>query len=262
MKTLGQKKRKDKLLIIGAGKVGTATNISLGNIADYHDPYKNIVNDDFNSYEYAIVCVDSVKDGPDDYKDLESVLDNLHKENYSGTVVIRSTVSPIKIKEWDEKYSFKYIMFPEFMPQQEGRLITDSTWAVVLGGGSEYTYKFAAKLYSSGYPGERESYRHVTKEEACIIKLGDNAGLSTKLIYFNAIYKICEKFGASYETVRNVIGLDSRIGIQHSIVPSPDDGKFGFGGHCLPKDIKAIAEIDKLGFFKNISEINSSFREL
>jgi UDP-glucose 6-dehydrogenase len=262
MKTLGQKKRKDKLLIIGAGKVGTATNISLGNIADYHDPYKNIVNDDFNSYEYAIVCVDSVKDGPDDYKDLESVLDNLHKENYSGAVVIRSTVSPRKIEEWDKRYSFKYIMFPEFMPQQEGRLITDSTWAVVLGGDPQATHKFAAKLYSSGYPGEREIYRHVSKEEACIIKLADNAGLSAKLTYFNAVYKICEKFGASYEAVRNVIGMDDRIGIQHSVVPSPDDGKFGFGGHCLPKDIKAIAEMDELKFFQTVSKINDNLRNL
>jgi UDPglucose 6-dehydrogenase len=255
-------KSKENILIIGAGKVGTATNISIGNIADYHDPYKGIINEDFNRYEYVIVCVDSIKNGPSDYADLESVLNELKDQSYSGMVVIRSTVSPIKINEWDKRYSFIYIMFPEFMPQQEGRLITDSTWAVVLGGNLEATHKFAAKLYSNGYPGERESYRHVSKEEACIIKLADNAGLSAKLIYFNAVYNICEKFGVSYETVRNIIGLDSRIGIQHSIVPSPDDGKPGFGGHCLPKDIKAIAEIDDLGFFKTVSEINSSIRDL
>ena len=249
------------ILIIGAGRVGTATNIAIGNVADYHDPYKGIVNDDFNKYEYAIVCVDSVKDGPDDYKDLESVLDSLTEQSYTGTVVIRSTVSPVKISKWDKKYFFDYIMFPEFMPQQKGRLITDSTWAVVLGGNLKTTHKFATKLYSNGYPGERESYRYVSKEEACIIKLADNAGLSAKLVYFNAIYKICEKFEASYENVRSVIGMDPRIGIQHSVVPSPDDGKFGFGGHCLPKDIKAIAEIDNLGFFNNVKNINDFLRK-
>jgi UDP-glucose 6-dehydrogenase len=253
-------RNKENILIIGAGKVGTATNISIGNIADYHDPYKSIINNNFKKYEYIIICVDSIKNGPSDYADLESVLDELENQAYSGVVAIRSTVSPIKIKEWDEKYSFDYIMFPEFMPQQEGRLITDSTWAVVLGGDLDATHKFATKLYSNGYPGERESYRHVSKEEACIIKLSDNAGLSAKLIYFNAVYNICKNFGVSYETVRNVIGMDSRIGIQHSIVPSPDDGKLGFGGHCLPKDVKAIAEIDELGFFALISEINAKIR--
>jgi UDP-glucose 6-dehydrogenase len=84
--------------------------------------------------------------------------------------------------------------------------------------------------------------------------------LSAKLTYFNAVYKICEKFGASYESVRNVIGMDSRIGIQHSVVPSPDDGKFGFGGHCLPKDILAISEIDDLGYFESVAKINKKLR--
>lgn len=249
-----------KILIIGAGKVGTATGIALNNNVTYHDPYKGIINNNYNQYEYAIVCVDTVQKGPNDYADLESVLTELDTMQYKGTVVIRSTVSPNKILEWNSKYSISYIMFPEFMPQQEGRLITDSAWTVVLGGLNDKTRAFASVLYANGYPGEREIYRHVSKEEACIIKLADNAGLSAKLIYFNAIYKICEKFGSSYENVRSVIGMDSRIGIQHSVVPSPDDGKFGFGGHCLPKDIKAISEIDDLGFFHNVDRINKELR--
>jgi UDP-glucose 6-dehydrogenase len=249
------------ILIIGAGRVGTATGLALKNNVVYHDPYKKIVNDNYNDYEHAVICVDTVQKGPEDYKDLESVLDELESKKYNGVAVIRSTVSPIKISEWDSKYSFDYIMFPEFMPQQEGRLITDEAWTVVLGGRREQTAAFGSKLYSNGYPGEREIYRHVTKEEACIIKLANNAGLSAKLTYFNAVYKICEEFGASYENVRNIIGMDARIGIQHSVVPSPDDGKFGFGGHCLPKDIKAIAQIDDLGFFENIKNINDLLRK-
>ena len=249
------------ILIIGAGKVGAATGLALRNNVAYHDPYKGIVNDNYNDYEHIVVCVDTAQKGPEDYHDLESVLDELESKKYNGVAVIRSTVSPTKISEWDSKYSFDYIMFPEFMPQQEGRLITDEAWTVVLGGHKEQTAIFGSKIYSNGYPGGREIYRHVTKEEACIIKLADNAGLSAKLTYFNAVYKICEKFGASYENVRNIIGMDSRIGIQHSVVPSPDDGKFGFGGHCLPKDIKVISTIDDLDFFKNIENINNFLRK-
>jgi UDPglucose 6-dehydrogenase len=248
------------ILIIGAGKVGTATGMALGNNVAYHDPFKGIINDNYESYEYVMICVDTVQNGPSDYSDLESVLDELKAKKYSGVVVIRSTVSPNKISEWNNKYSFEYIMFPEFMPQQEGRLVTDEAWIVVLGGNKEQTTAFASKLHSNGYPAEREVYRHVTKEEACIIKLADNAGLSSKLTYFNAVYKICEKFGASYENVRNTIGMDTRIGIQHSVVPSPDDGKLGFGGHCLPKDILAIAQIDDLGYFENVATINNHLR--
>jgi UDP-glucose 6-dehydrogenase len=250
------------ILIVGAGKVGVATGMALRNNVTYHDPFKGIVNNNYSDYEHVVICVDTVQKGPEDYNDLESVLDELESKKYNGVAVIRSTVSPIKISEWDSRYSFDYIMFPEFMPQQEGRLITHDAWTVVLGGNTKHTANFGSKLYSNGYPGEREIYRRVTKEEACIIKLADNAGLSAKLTYFNAVYKICEKFGASYESVRNVIGMDSRIGMQHSVVPSPDDGKLGFGGHCLPKDILAIAEIDDLGYFEGISKINKYLRGL
>jgi UDP-glucose 6-dehydrogenase len=249
------------ILIIGAGKVGTATGLALKNNVTYHDPYKGIINNNYNDYEHVIVCVDTVQKGPDDYSDLDLVLDEIEGKNYSGVVVIRSTVSPIKVSEWDKKYSFSYIMFPEFMPQQEGKLIIDKAWIVVLGGQKDQINVFGEKLYLNGYPGEKNIYRYVTKEEACIIKLANNAGLSAKLTYFNAIYKICEKFEASYEDVRNAVGMDVRIGIEHSIVPSPDDERFGFGGHCLPKDIKAIAEIDDLGFFKSIEKINNKLRK-
>jgi UDP-glucose 6-dehydrogenase len=249
------------ILIIGAGKVGTATNISLGNPADFHDPYKGIVNNNFDNYEYIIVCVDTVQSGPDDYKDLESVLEELSEHDYNGVVVIRSTISPSKIFELDQKYNLRYIMFPEFMPQRDGALVVDDAWIALLGGDLDDVVGFANNvLVKHKYPAPTNSYKYVSKHEAAIIKLADNAGLAAKLVYFNALYKICEDFGASYENIRDAIGLDVRINNKHSIVPSPDDGKFGFGGHCLPKDIKAIANIDKLGFFNAVQKINEQLR--
>lgn len=249
------------ILIVGAGKVGTATNIAINNKADFHDPFKGIINDDFNLYEYIIVCVDTVQSGPEDYKDLESVLSELSEYRYSGLVVIRSTVSPAKISEWGQKYEINYMLFPEFMPQRDGQLVTDNAWIAVLGGEPVDTNRFANEvLIANSYPAALDTYRHVSKEEASIIKLADNAGLAAKLIYFNSVYRICKEFGASYEEVRQAIGLDDRIGIAHSIVPSPDDGLYGFGGHCLPKDLLAIANIDDLGFFQAIDYINKKLR--
>lgn len=249
------------ILIVGAGKVGTATNIAINNKADFHDPFKGIINNNFSLYEYVIVCVDTVQSGPEDYKDLESVLLELSQYRYSGLVVIRSTVSPAKISEWDQKYGISYILFPEFMPQRDNQLVTDNAWIAVLGGEAVDTNRFANEvLIANGYPAALDTYRHVSKEAATIIKLADNAGLAAKLIYFNSVYRICKEFGASYEEVRQAIGLDDRIGIAHSIVPSPDDGLYGFGGHCLPKDLLAIADIDDLGFFQAIDYINKKLR--
>ena len=250
-----------KILIIGAGKVGTATGMSIGNKVDYHDPLKGLINNNFTLYDYIIVCVDTVQHGPDDYKDLENVLDEISRINYFGTVVIRSTISPKKTYAWNKLYDFKYILFPEFMSQRDGVLVTDKTWIVVLGGDSADTKSFAKDvLIKMGYPAKPEAYIFVSKDEAAIIKLADNAALSTKLTYFNSIYKICQDYGASYEIVRSAIAMDNRVGGAHSLVPSPDDGQLGFGGHCLPKDLLAIAEIDTLELFTKISEINNRLR--
>lgn len=250
----------NQILIIGAGKVGNATNISINNIADYHDPFKGFINNDFKKYSYIIICVDTVQSGPNDYKDLESVLKELNTYKYDGLVIIRSTVSPKKIYEWDKKYNLKYIMFPEFMPQRDGDLSTDNAWMAVLGGNIHESKDFAENiLIKNNYPSPLNSYLYVSKVESCIIKLANNAGLSSKVIFFNMVYQLCNKFEASFENVRDAIIKDSRIGEGHSVVPGVD-GMLGFGGHCLPKDILAIAELDDFNFFETVASINKRLR--
>jgi UDPglucose 6-dehydrogenase len=251
----------NNILIIGAGKVGTATGIALSNAVDYHDPYKGIINNSFSNYDYIIVCVDTLQTGPNDYADLEGVLSEINDSKYLGTVVIRSTVSPVRVPIWDSAYGFSFILFPEFMSQRDNALVVDKTWIVVLGGDESVNLKFKSEVLEKfGYPFKQEVFMSVSKQEAALIKLADNAALSAKLIYFNSIYAICRMLDLDYENIRKAIGLDSRINGEHSTVPSPDDGKLGFGGHCLPKDLLAIAELDQLGFFDKIKEINSMLR--
>jgi len=54
------------------------------------------------------------------------------------------------------------------------------------------------------------------------------------------IYKECGFEG--FDGMIDAIALDPRIGKSHSQVPGPD-GKFGYGGHCLPKDMSALRYI-------------------
>jgi UDP-glucose 6-dehydrogenase len=239
----------NNILIVGAGKVGTATGLALSGAVDYHDPHKGIVNNNFNKYEYIIVCVDTLQSGPNDYNDLEGVLKEISDSGYSGTVVIRSTVSPVKVPDWDLAYGFSFILFPEFMSQRDDALVVDKTWIVVLGGDQSVNLKFKSEVLEKfGYPFKQEVFMSVSKQEAALIKLADNAALAAKLIYFNSIYAICRVLDIDYENIRKAIALDSRINGEHSIVPSPDDGKLGFG------------ELDQLGFFDKIKEVNSMLR--
>lgn len=243
-----------KFLIIGKGNVGQATarSLPLATI-DFHDPHKGFIVDNPNKYDYAIICVDTLQNGPDDYKDLDSVVDYLN--GYKNIVIVRSTIDPNKAIELSKIFSDRLILFPEFMDHHDFKSQRDPASRIVLGGPIDKTNKFYDILADLGYPWIRDTF-FVSHEEASIIKLSSNAALATKIVMFNAIYKICQEYNVPYEDVRKAIGADNRIGIGHTLVPSPDDGELGFGGHCLPKDIKAIANIDNLGFFNFIEILN------
>ena len=63
-----------------------------------------------------------------------------------------------------------------------------------------------------------------------------------------------EKCGADWDVAIKGFLMDSRIGQSHYQVPGPD-GKLGFGGHCLPKDINALKSFgESLGL--NLNTLN------
>ena len=75
----------------------------------------------------------------------------------------------------------------------------------------------------------------VAVTEAETIKNGSNAFLALKLSFTNELAGLCERYGADADIVLEGIGRDPRIGRSY-LRPS-----FGFGGSCLPKELKSIA---------------------
>ena len=71
--------------------------------------------------------------------------------------------------------------------------------------------------------------------EAEIIKNSANAFLALKLSFTNELAGLCEHYGADVDIVLDGIGRDPRIGLTY-LRPS-----FGFGGSCLPKELRTIA---------------------
>jgi UDP-glucose 6-dehydrogenase len=51
--------------------------------------------------------------------------------------------------------------------------------------------------------------------------------------------------GENYDAMIEALALDKRIGFSHTAVPGPD-GRYGFGGHCLPKDSSEFVEFAKI----------------
>lgn len=90
-----------------------------------------------------------------------------------------------------------------------------------------------------------------------LVKVSANAFLATKVSFINAMAEVCEATGADVRTLTTAIGYDVRIGSRYLT------SGVGFGGGCLPKDIRAFrARAEELGigealsFLGEIDQIN------
>ncbi|MBO9579011.1 MAG: UDP-glucose/GDP-mannose dehydrogenase family protein [Microbacteriaceae bacterium] len=95
-----------------------------------------------------------------------------------------------------------------------------------------------------------------------LVKVSANAFLATKISFINAMAEIAEATGADVTTLADAIGMDARIGRRFL------NAGVGFGGGCLPKDIRAFgARAEELGlgasvaFLKEIDAINMRRRD-
>lgn len=95
-----------------------------------------------------------------------------------------------------------------------------------------------------------------------LVKTAANAFLATKISFINAMAEIAEATGADVTTLADAIGHDARIGRRFL------NAGIGFGGGCLPKDIRAFtARAEELGraesvaFLRQVDAINLRRRE-
>ena len=63
-----------------------------------------------------------------------------------------------------------------------------------------------------------------------------------KVSFANEMYEICDYLKIDYDKVIEYAMHDERLGYSHWNVPGPD-GDFGYGGHCFPKDVKALISV-------------------
>jgi len=95
-----------------------------------------------------------------------------------------------------------------------------------------------------------------------LVKVAANSFLATKISFINAMAELCERTGADVVTLADAIGHDDRIGRRFL------DAGLGFGGGCLPKDIRAfMARAGELGadqalsFLREVDAINMRRRQ-
>ena len=161
-------------------------------------------------------------------------------EQKQKTIVLKSTVSPGTTEKWNTEFSFLQIIFnPEFLTEANAVSDFENQNRIILGGPRPQTTKLK-QIYSKVFPKAHIIKTNSTHAE--MVKYLTNSFLATKVSFANEIYQICEKLKVDYDKVVEYATLDDRLGKTHWQVPGPD-GDYGFGGHCLPKDLSALIHI-------------------
>ena len=122
---------------------------------------------------------------------------------------------------------------PEFL--REGFAVQDSLAPdrIVLGVTSDRAQERMRQVYATTLQGGTPLLV-MDLETAELVKVAANAFLATKISFINAMAEICEEAGADVIPLAEALGYDARIG-RRFLSPG-----LGYGGGCLPKDVRAF----------------------
>jgi UDPglucose 6-dehydrogenase len=236
-----------KIGIIGLGFVGSAIK-NWAEEAGYeifiYDKFQKVGSiEEVNKGEILYIAVPTpyVKGGSYDDSAVRESLDNI---NDGKIVVIKSTVLPGTTDDLQLKYSEKKIVFnPEFLTEKSADKDFSSPDRQIVGFTEKS--KDVADFVMNNLP-EAPKKMIIPALDAELVKYAANVFLATKVIYANMMYDLCEKMGANYENVKDGFASDSRIG--HSHLNIFYEGFRGYGGKCLPKDVRAFMSLaEKMG---------------
>jgi len=157
--------------------------------------------------------------------------------------------------------SAELVWNPEFL--REGKAVLDTLHPdrIVLGGTSTRAEATLREVYATPIA-EGTPVVVTDLPTAELVKVSANAFLATKISFINAIAAVCEAADADVTVLADALGHDKRIGRQFL------DAGLGFGGGCLPKDIRALMHRStELGahraaaLLQQVDEINMGQRE-
>ncbi len=215
---------------------------------------------------FIAVGTPQVSAGGADLSQVFEVAEDIARAMNGGKIVVTKSTVPVgtaaRVKEIIEagtEHPVAVVSNPEFL--KEGTAVEDfmKPDRVVLGGEDAGSLERLKSLYEPlvhrGNPIILTDSR-----SAEMSKYASNAILATKISFINETARLCEKEGADIEQVRRIMGLDHRIG-PHFIFPG-----IGFGGSCLPKDIRAMIAMGgdelEMPLLRAVDRVNESQKGL
>ena len=202
-----------------------------------------------------------------DMRYVNAAIDAIAPHAKAGSLVVGKSTVPVgtaerlveRLKELGSKAELAWN--PEFL--REGFAVEDTLRPnrLVVGVTSDRAEEILKRAYKplldNGVPWIRADL-----PTAELVKVAANSFLATKISFINAMAEICEASGGDVTVLAKAIGYDPRIGSRFL------QAGIGFGGGCLPKDIRAfMARSEELGakqsleFLREIDSINLRARQ-
>ncbi|MFH0852581.1 MAG: hypothetical protein V1845_03180 [bacterium] len=233
--------KKHKIGIIGVGMVGGAMVRyfeSSGEKPLLYDKYAGLGSSkDVNKADVIFICVPTPFDKRGGF-DLSAVEEAFKLLNGPRIVVIKSTVLPGTTEYFQKKYPRHKILFnPEFLTE----LSADQDMRYPdrqIVGYTKKSYSIAGDIMQILPLAPLE--RIIPATEAEMIKYFGNTWFSVKVIFANQMYDLCQALKIDYSRMMECAAADKRIGRTHLEIFHK--GYRGYGGKCLPKDIKALIQ--------------------
>lgn len=232
----------NKISVIGLGSVGSSVmNVMskyhpcIGYDTDGRGSWSKVIESDF-----AFICVptNANLDESLDVSIVAKVIKRLNDDDYTGIIVIKSTLHPYTTDKLQNKFiSQKICYMPEYLREKDAQEWFENPDRLVLTEPEE-----VAEIVLDLFAWVDESIPRIimTPLEAEIAKLAHNAYIATKVTFTCEIERLCVLHNASAKKVMNSIWVDRRIGNKAHFEPELG----GFDGKCVPKDTFALAKFD------------------
>lgn len=251
--------------IVGVGVVGGAIKFGfevMGHKVSAHDIKLNTRIDDVVKSEVCFVCVPtpSCENGRCDVGIVEHVVQDLARKRYRGIVAIKSTVEPGTTEKLQKRYRALSICFvPEFLRERCATADFQENHDLCIIGTHNRKVFEIVKTAHGRYP---KQFEQTSPIEAELAKYFNNIYNATLITFANSFYDVCASVGADYMKIKNF--MIKRDHIFDRYLDSNENFR-GFGGVCLPKDLKAIIHLGKdagvdVEFFKSIDAQNKKYR--
>lgn len=253
-----------KVGIVGVGMVGGALRRYFEKRGDIelflYDKGKKLGSPgEVNKAEVIFITVPTPFDEKRNYFDDSYVREAISNIKGPKVIVIKSTVLPGTTEKFQKEYpENKFLFNPEFLTESTPDQDFSYPDRQIIGY-TKQSYSIARDILHILPLAPFE--RILPATEAEMVKYFGNTWLATKVVFANQIYDLCQKLGIDYNHIVEAAVADKRIGRTHFTVWH--QGKRGYAGKCLPKDMKAFIHFARakgveLKLHEIVDEINDA----